>query len=717
MADLSKFKKIRGDSETPKTETHIKKEKILIVDDQRGIREELKRTLDEYPEFEVLTAESGEEALDIIKKYEGNLAYVSLDVIMDGITGFETYDLIHKEYPELLAGFCTAFPGQKKTLDDVAAIHGFFGYNIKSGDRTFFEDFRKIVGKAVSIKKQANFEREYKNNVESGKQSLDDLLLIETIIGGKVAAKPFSNNYSDTTLVKDFTNSKKVIGAFVDASDEMVDSAIAHSRKAAAYWSDVNKINDKTYHKLMQRFGDILKENRVLIDGKVVDFDLSICRSNQAAYDIVVNDRKMAAEFASRTPEYTEWALKHLRHSEEVHDNVKTVATFIQSSMYQTGAYGIIEALRARKSLVVKLDSKDPYPQYHVSKAFIQAWSELQEEGDIDKTQATPIQVLAWDTKKHMDRGGKVIRETDGTIFMGNPKNAVLIEHGRDLRDIVLRSEEQFLELSNILREKTINEKVWYFTANKAGAVLGRIKTLESLDRFTDQLVHSVRSHYRSCKRLISLTIDNDWHPDAANDLKKYNFYDVALNMIKTKLKDLKIGPAGEADSQIVKPSKSYMANVNRYLTLAASYGNVQKLSNDEYSPVIIELDTEKVMQRVSGIDKYLSSECMFPVLNITKGGINTAKEVLRTMCSRGDPKNLEASIWTDDTEFFQKFVDTSMQHQYEGSGTDMMHTNQHSYGLYHNEPTTNGFGSFEKDCWKKRGHQLRSLYLEVRKP
>jgi len=185
--------------------------------------------------------------------------------------------------------------------------------------------------------------------------------------------------------------------------------------------------------------------------------------------------------------------------------------------------------------------------------------------------------------------------------------------------------------------------------------------------------------------------------------------------MIKRKMLDLKIGAAGEKDSQIIKPNKSYMANINKYLMLAANYGDVRRLTSDDYLPAIIELDTEKIMQRVTGIDKYLSSECMFPVLNVIKGGINTAQNVLRTMSSRGDPKILETSIWTDDPIVFQRFVNSNMSQQYQGNGSDMMLTSPYSYGLYLNEKTTDGFGSFEKDCWKKRGHQLISLYLKLR--
>ena len=120
MNDISsRFKTLRSGISRTEKETKGEKERVLIVDDLEGIREELKRILDKDSNLEVLTAESGEEALDIIRQCKGDFAYVNLDVIMPGINGFETYEQMHREFPSLLAGFCTAYHGQRKTLEDV----------------------------------------------------------------------------------------------------------------------------------------------------------------------------------------------------------------------------------------------------------------------------------------------------------------------------------------------------------------------------------------------------------------------------------------------------------------------------------------------------------------------------------------------------------------------------------------------------------------------
>ncbi|HYP50529.1 MAG TPA: response regulator, partial [Pyrinomonadaceae bacterium] len=60
---------------------------ILIVDDERGIRETLRGVLEDE-NFEVETAKSGEEALETVEGQ--NFACILLDVWLPGIDGLET---------------------------------------------------------------------------------------------------------------------------------------------------------------------------------------------------------------------------------------------------------------------------------------------------------------------------------------------------------------------------------------------------------------------------------------------------------------------------------------------------------------------------------------------------------------------------------------------------------------------------------------------------
>ncbi|MEI6429578.1 MAG: response regulator [Pseudanabaena sp. ELA607] len=73
-------------------------QKVLIVDDEPHIRMLLEQTLEELEDADVilLTAENGEEALEVIKAEAPDLVF--LDVMMPKINGF---DVCHKVKHEL----------------------------------------------------------------------------------------------------------------------------------------------------------------------------------------------------------------------------------------------------------------------------------------------------------------------------------------------------------------------------------------------------------------------------------------------------------------------------------------------------------------------------------------------------------------------------------------------------------------------------------------
>jgi len=90
--------------------------------------------------------------------------------------------------------------------------------------------------------------------------------------------------------------------------------------------------------------------------------------------------------------------------------------------MFQTGAYGIIDALRAGNSVLIKLDSRDPYPEYLVG-------STLAEAG-------APIQIISVDTKTNPNIGRKIIDGLDKVVFMGNPYKVIEIAYGEAMQQL-----------------------------------------------------------------------------------------------------------------------------------------------------------------------------------------------------------------------------------------------------------------------------------------
>jgi PAS domain S-box-containing protein len=79
---------------------------VLVVDDERGVREGCKRVLSPYAQF-VDTAESGEEA---IAKFEtGRYDLALVDIKMPGISGLDLLDVLHQRDPYLVAIVITGF--------------------------------------------------------------------------------------------------------------------------------------------------------------------------------------------------------------------------------------------------------------------------------------------------------------------------------------------------------------------------------------------------------------------------------------------------------------------------------------------------------------------------------------------------------------------------------------------------------------------------------
>ena len=80
---------------------------ILVVDDEEVTRQFLVAAL-QAPQRQILTAASGEEALEIAKKTDLDL--VLLDLIMPGLNGVETFGQLHALRPALPVVIVTGYP-------------------------------------------------------------------------------------------------------------------------------------------------------------------------------------------------------------------------------------------------------------------------------------------------------------------------------------------------------------------------------------------------------------------------------------------------------------------------------------------------------------------------------------------------------------------------------------------------------------------------------
>lgn len=90
----------------------------MIIDDERNARQEIKRLLDDYPDFEVLAeAANADEAKMLIGIHSPALLF--LDIQMPEKTGFELLALLD-QVPEVI--FCTAFDNYAVKAFEVSAI-------------------------------------------------------------------------------------------------------------------------------------------------------------------------------------------------------------------------------------------------------------------------------------------------------------------------------------------------------------------------------------------------------------------------------------------------------------------------------------------------------------------------------------------------------------------------------------------------------------------
>jgi PAS domain S-box-containing protein len=100
-------------------------ETILLVEDEDAVRNLTRRVL-EYHGYRVLSAPSGEAAVELSRLHTGPLHLLLTDVVMPGISGPRLAELLQKERPGLLrvfmSGYAAATLEQKILLDPTSAF-------------------------------------------------------------------------------------------------------------------------------------------------------------------------------------------------------------------------------------------------------------------------------------------------------------------------------------------------------------------------------------------------------------------------------------------------------------------------------------------------------------------------------------------------------------------------------------------------------------------
>ena len=102
---------------------------ILVVDDEPTVLETVRDGLMAHG-YEVLTAGSGEEALQVSQAHQGAIALALIDVVMPVMSGPDVAQRLHQARPDLKILFMSGFS------TDVVVVHG-----ITAGDPLLVKPF------------------------------------------------------------------------------------------------------------------------------------------------------------------------------------------------------------------------------------------------------------------------------------------------------------------------------------------------------------------------------------------------------------------------------------------------------------------------------------------------------------------------------------------------------------------------------------------------
>ncbi|MGM0609044.1 MAG: sigma-54-dependent transcriptional regulator [Candidatus Muiribacteriota bacterium] len=124
--------------------------KIMVVDDEKNLRWAAKKAL-KAKNYDVLTVENGEKALDILKK-ELEIKVVILDIKMPGISGIEVLKKIKEKSEDIFVIMISAFGNMDTTIE--AMKNGAYDFLLKPFD---IDNMLSVVEKACEAYK--NIER------------------------------------------------------------------------------------------------------------------------------------------------------------------------------------------------------------------------------------------------------------------------------------------------------------------------------------------------------------------------------------------------------------------------------------------------------------------------------------------------------------------------------------------------------------------------------
>ena len=101
--------------------------KVMIVDDEEGVRESLKLILGDH--YDLLVCENGDAALELLKTAHKEVGVIMMDIKMPKKSGLETLQEMHAQYPAIKVIIVTGYKSVETAQEAVRL--GASGYIVK----------------------------------------------------------------------------------------------------------------------------------------------------------------------------------------------------------------------------------------------------------------------------------------------------------------------------------------------------------------------------------------------------------------------------------------------------------------------------------------------------------------------------------------------------------------------------------------------------------
>ena len=118
------------------------KKTILVLDDEKSIRTLFEEEFKDE-EYNVVSTDSGEEALEMINKDNPHIDLITLDIKMPKMDGLDFLGKVRENHRELPIIICTAYNNYRHEFQ----VWNADGYILKSGNLTEIKDkIKRLIG-------------------------------------------------------------------------------------------------------------------------------------------------------------------------------------------------------------------------------------------------------------------------------------------------------------------------------------------------------------------------------------------------------------------------------------------------------------------------------------------------------------------------------------------------------------------------------------------